>query len=435
MAATITVKRGLAAGIPSLAVGEPAFTTDTHEFYVGSSGGNVLIGPTSTGGTVTSVDVSGGTTGLTTSGGPITSSGTITLEGTLALTNGGTGATDATGARAALGLGDSATLDVGTGSGEVAAGDHTHAGVYQPANSQLDYLSAGGAVPKQVPRYEWTGIAPLYYAYVGRDLSDFALTLIDDTSASAARGTLGLGTIATQSASSVSITGGTIAGITDLAIADGGTGASDASGARTNLGLGDSATKNTGMGSGQVAPGDHNHSGVYQPQDSTLTALMGMTEADFVNFVRRPGEIQSFGFSTAPMGNWLACDGSAVSRTTYAGLFAAIGTTWGTGDGSTTFNVPDLRRRTLVGSGGTSTGTLGNTVGSKGGTETHTLSQSEMPSHTHIGLGTTTVNLTAGGTGYGLGASGNTMATGSAGSGASHNNMQPSAVVAFWIKY
>lgn len=54
------------------------------------------------------------------------------------------------------------------------------------------------------------------------------------------------------------------------------------------------------------------------------------------------GSITMHGASTAPTG-WLACEGAAVSRTTYAGLFAAIGTTFGVGDGSTTFNVPDMR--------------------------------------------------------------------------------------------
>ena len=54
------------------------------------------------------------------------------------------------------------------------------------------------------------------------------------------------------------------------------------------------------------------------------------------------GAVLAFAMATAPSG-WLQCDGSAVSRTTYAVLFAAIGTTYGTGDGSTTFNLPDLR--------------------------------------------------------------------------------------------
>lgn len=55
-----------------------------------------------------------------------------------------------------------------------------------------------------------------------------------------------------------------------------------------------------------------------------------------------PGVVAYFALNSAPTG-WFAADGSAVSRTTYANLFAAIGTTWGAGDGSTTFNIPDLR--------------------------------------------------------------------------------------------
>ena len=57
-----------------------------------------------------------------------------------------------------------------------------------------------------------------------------------------------------------------------------------------------------------------------------------------------------FGFSGVPA-HCLACDGSAVSRTTYAALFAAIGTTWGAGDGSSTFNLPDLRGEWVQGAG------------------------------------------------------------------------------------
>lgn len=55
-----------------------------------------------------------------------------------------------------------------------------------------------------------------------------------------------------------------------------------------------------------------------------------------------PGMIIAFGAANAPTG-FLICNGAAISRTTYASLFAVIGTTWGTGDGSTTFNLPDLR--------------------------------------------------------------------------------------------
>jgi microcystin-dependent protein len=62
------------------------------------------------------------------------------------------------------------------------------------------------------------------------------------------------------------------------------------------------------------------------------------------------GTINAFGGSTAPEG-WLLCQGQAISRTTYADLFAVIGTAFGAGDGSTTFNVPDLRGEFLRGAG------------------------------------------------------------------------------------
>lgn len=66
------------------------------------------------------------------------------------------------------------------------------------------------------------------------------------------------------------------------------------------------------------------------------------------------GTILANASATLPFG-YLLCDGSAVSRTTYAQLFTALSTTWGAGDGSTTFNVPDLRSRVLIGAG---TGTV-----------------------------------------------------------------------------
>ena len=62
------------------------------------------------------------------------------------------------------------------------------------------------------------------------------------------------------------------------------------------------------------------------------------------------GMIAPFGMSSAPTG-WLVCDGSAVSRSTYSALFSAISTTWGTGDGSSTFNIPDLKGAYLRGVG------------------------------------------------------------------------------------
>lgn len=78
------------------------------------------------------------------------------------------------------------------------------------------------------------------------------------------------------------------------------------------------------------------------------------------------GVIKLFGGSNAPDG-WLLCDGSAVSRTVYSDLFKAIGTTYGEGDGSTTFNVPNIKGKTVIGldSDDTDFNTLGKTGGSK----------------------------------------------------------------------
>jgi microcystin-dependent protein len=101
-----------------------------------------------------------------------------------------------------------------------------------------------------------------------------------------------------------------------------------------------------------------------------------------------PGLIFDYAGTSAPTG-YLLCDGSAVSRTTYANLFNAIGTTWGVGDGSTTFNVPDLRRKTTIGSGGTQISGPANTVGAVGGVEAVTIAATNLPAHTHSYSGTT----------------------------------------------
>ena len=71
------------------------------------------------------------------------------------------------------------------------------------------------------------------------------------------------------------------------------------------------------------------------------------------------GMIAPFAMSSAPTG-WLVCDGSAVSRTTYASLFTALGTTWGSGNGSSTFNLPDLRGAFLRGTGSHGTSNMAN---------------------------------------------------------------------------
>jgi microcystin-dependent protein len=105
---------------------------------------------------------------------------------------------------------------------------------------------------------------------------------------------------------------------------------------------------------------------------------------DSTGFVSPVGSMMMYAGSAAPAG-WLMCDGAAVSRTTYATLFSILGATYGAGNGSSTFNVPDMRRRVPVGAGGTSSATLGNGIGNTGGEESHTLTSSESgnPSHIH----------------------------------------------------
>lgn len=96
-----------------------------------------------------------------------------------------------------------------------------------------------------------------------------------------------------------------------------------------------------------------------------------------------PGSITMHAGASAPSG-WLTCNGAAVPRTTYAALFAIVGTAFGAGDGSSTFNLPDLRDRFPVGTGTTYS------RADTGGSATHTLTTAEMPSHTHTATSTVT---------------------------------------------
>lgn len=116
------------------------------------------------------------------------------------------------------------------------------------------------------------------------------------------------------------------------------------------------------------------------------------TSADMTARVFPVGGIIPWPTATAPTG-WLLAYGQAVSRTTYAELFAAYGTTYGSGDGSTTFNLPDYRGRTPFGKddmGGSAASRLtsafgpdGTTLGATGGAQSTTLATGNLPSHTH----------------------------------------------------
>lgn len=141
---------------------------------------------------------------------------------------------------------------------------------------------------------------------------------------------------------------------------------------------------------------------------------------------------------STPPANTLEAYGQAVSRVTYAGLFGNIGTTHGAGDGVTTFNLPDLRGRVMIGldnMGGSAAGRItsastnganSTTLGGAGGTQTHTLTVAEMPAHTHANStfvdGGGSFSLTAG---VDLDSTVETQPTDSTGGGGAHSNTQP----------
>lgn len=157
------------------------------------------------------------------------------------------------------------------------------------------------------------------------------------------------------------------------------------------------------------------------------------------------GDVFMHAGSTAPSGSVL-CYGQAISRTTYSDLFTVIGTTYGVGNGSTTFNVPDVRGRVVAGQddmGGTSANRLtnqtggldGDTLGATGGSETHTLTEAQMPSHDHttanlgVFLGTETFPTgSGGGTAATTNQSAQSRDTDETGSDTAHNNVQPTII-------
>jgi len=173
--------------------------------------------------------------------------------------------------------------------------------------------------------------------------------------------------------------------------------------------------------------------------------MKSVPASDFKEYIMPSGVVMPYAGSSAPTG-FLLCDGSAISRSTYSDLFSAISTTYGTGDGSSTFNIPDLRGRVVAGQddmGGSSANRLtdqtgglnGDTLGDTGGSETHTLSTAQLPAHTH----TVAAQQQVGGDSTNRGGSGQlgaaaTITSSSTGSGSAHNNVQPTIILNYIIK-
>lgn len=161
--------------------------------------------------------------------------------------------------------------------------------------------------------------------------------------------------------------------------------------------------------------------------------------------VMQVGAIIAYAGDLPADGSVLACDGASYLRADYPDLFANIGTTWGADD-STHFNVPDFRTRALVMSGVTPSSAVWN-VGDYIGEEQHTLTTSEIPSHTHtdtghvhtegnaapaVGAAITGVPVPSAVPSVGVTGSGNAALTSTGGDGA-HNNTQLSGVINYAI--
>ena len=201
-----------------------------------------------------------------------------------------------------------------------------------------------------------------------------------------------------------------------------------------------------------VAPADGAVTSAKLADASVITAKIAdsnVTLAKLVAAVQQSltptASVVPFAGVTAPTG-WLFCDGSAVSRSTYSALWTAVGTTaspYGLGDGSTTFNLPDLRGRTIAGKDISVLGSFANrltaavnsqNLGANGGAQTHIITVPEMPPHNHT---ITPTVIVGSGTGLKSDATGEIMGTATTstiGGGTAHNNVQPTIVLNYIIK-
>ena len=194
--------------------------------------------------------------------------------------------------------------------------------------------------------------------------------------------------------------------------------------------------KDNGIGSTQLATDAVETINI---KDGEVTAPK--LAASAVSALIPAGLILPYAGASAPT-DYFLCDGSAKSRTTYATLFGILGTTYGAGDGSTTFNIPDLRGRVIAGQddmGGSSANRLtglsggvdGDGIGNTGGAETHTLTSAQMQ---HTNTIARTTHLLLDGPQSVPAASSNATGNISASTASAHNNVQPTIILNYIIK-